>query len=135
VLTELDWHVARHEAAHAVAGFLQGWEVTMCERRKDGSGNTVCTPRTDPPLEERGAENAVIFLSGIMLEPAGSAEDHEKLSKLLMAGISPANVYDRTKRLIESGRFRHLHGVVADALLKKPKLTASDFRRIFGAAT
>lgn len=121
-----------HEAAHAVAAYLYGWDVTRVVRRKDGSGETNQTPPTDGNLVERAIESVVVTLMGKLEVPASDAvSDLAKVDG--MSNLRPDVVAEGWKRahaMRLNPRYRALHAALDRELLSHPEMDAGDVFRV-----
>jgi hypothetical protein len=122
---------ARHEAGHAAAAFLLGWEVTEARLKAEGSG--YCGFRSPRDLDRslRSWQYAVICLAarahtGWMAFPGDHGDRRNAYKALRDLDNDPrglSSLRDAAKREAEqlagSGRFRAIARRVAEALLER----------------
>jgi peptidase M50B-like protein len=133
---------ARHEAGHAAAAHLLGWQVTSVRLNADGSGFCGFHPPTNLDRSLRHRQHAVICLAGrahtgwTALD--GDKQDRRNAHKALgqIGGgthLSEA-VEAETKRLAATPKFRTIAARVTEALLEHGRLDASQVEPLLLAA-
>jgi hypothetical protein len=121
--------VARHEAAHASAAFLLGFELIRVERDSRSAGETHFTKRVSGgDISQRAEDLAVVLLAPYLLDTWGTEHDLQEIDGLLRAGphLLLSRIWERTEKIVDSAAFRRGHDTIWRAMSSTLVLDADE---------